>query len=55
LFAQYVPACTYEGDNYVLFQQTARYLVKAVGSAYKGKQLAGNAKYLQVTFLFLGN
>jgi acyl-CoA oxidase len=48
IFASYVPATTYEGDNYVLLQQTARYLIKAMGQLVKGKNLSGNAKYLEV-------
>lgn len=32
LYADYVPACTYEGDNYVLIQQTAKFLFKICDS-----------------------
>jgi len=39
-----VPACTYEGENYVLLQQTARFLLKAVQSATAGKTLGGTVK-----------
>jgi acyl-CoA oxidase len=34
LFANYVPAVTFEGDNYVLVQQTARYLIKSLKYQY---------------------
>lgn len=47
LFTNYVPACTYEGDNYVLIQQTARYLLKAVKDVLHGKQPVGSVKYLE--------
>lgn len=30
IFARYVPSCTFEGDNYVLIQQTARYQLKCL-------------------------
>eukprot|EP01120_Amphizonella_sp_Union-15-10_P016186 TRINITY_DN8453_c0_g1_i1.p1 TRINITY_DN8453_c0_g1~~TRINITY_DN8453_c0_g1_i1.p1 ORF type:complete len:652 (-),score=118.79 TRINITY_DN8453_c0_g1_i1:70-2025(-) len=47
LFADYVPACTYEGDNYLMMQQTARYLLKSVGKAVSKGSLIGNVKYLE--------
>eukprot|EP01117_Protostelium_nocturnum_P017039 TRINITY_DN6862_c0_g1_i1.p1 TRINITY_DN6862_c0_g1~~TRINITY_DN6862_c0_g1_i1.p1 ORF type:complete len:713 (+),score=191.30 TRINITY_DN6862_c0_g1_i1:306-2141(+) len=47
LFADYVPSCTFEGDNFVLFQQTARFLIKQLKIAVSGKKLQGNVAYLQ--------
>ncbi|XP_046594937.1 probable peroxisomal acyl-coenzyme A oxidase 1 isoform X2 [Neodiprion lecontei] len=39
-------ACTYEGENTVLFLQTARYLVKAWRQAISGQDLPPTVKYL---------
>ncbi|XP_012257945.2 probable peroxisomal acyl-coenzyme A oxidase 1 [Athalia rosae] len=39
-------ACTYEGENTVLFLQTARYLVKAWKQAISGQDLPPTVKYL---------
>jgi hypothetical protein len=39
LYVNYVPACTYEGDNVVMCFQTARYLIKAARGAAKGQPL----------------
>ncbi|XP_022795234.1 peroxisomal acyl-coenzyme A oxidase 1-like [Stylophora pistillata] len=39
-------ACTYEGDNDVLFLQVARYLVKIASQAQQGKPLPLSLKYL---------
>ncbi len=38
--------CTWEGDNTVMAQQTARYVVQALQSAMKGKKPSGSAAYL---------
>jgi len=46
-FGDYVPACTFEGDNWVLFQQTARYLLKSLKAVRAGKQVAPEVSYLQ--------
>ncbi|KAF5795806.1 putative acyl-CoA oxidase, acyl-CoA dehydrogenase/oxidase and middle domain superfamily [Helianthus annuus] len=45
LFAFYVPACTYEGENVVMLLQVARFLVKTV-SDLGNKQPVGTAAYL---------
>ncbi|KAL6861361.1 hypothetical protein ACP4OV_017061 [Aristida adscensionis] len=46
LFAVYVPACTYEGDNVVLLLQVARILMKAVSQLASGKQPVGTMAYM---------
>ncbi|XP_074304778.1 peroxisomal acyl-coenzyme A oxidase 1-like [Silene latifolia] len=46
LFAVYVPACTYEGDNVVLLLQVARFLMKTVSQLGSGKQLGGTIAYM---------
>lgn len=45
LFAVYVPACTYEGDNTVLLLQVARFLMKTV-QQLRSKRPLGTAAYL---------
>ncbi|XP_076954901.1 peroxisomal acyl-coenzyme A oxidase 1-like [Bidens hawaiensis] len=45
LFAFYVPACTYEGENVVMMLQVARFLMKMV-SELGCKQPIGSAAYL---------
>lgn len=46
LFAVYVPACTYEGDNVVLLLQVARFLMKTVSQLGSGKQPVGTIAYM---------
>eukprot|EP01118_Nematostelium_gracile_P014776 TRINITY_DN5834_c0_g1_i3.p1 TRINITY_DN5834_c0_g1~~TRINITY_DN5834_c0_g1_i3.p1 ORF type:complete len:661 (+),score=163.65 TRINITY_DN5834_c0_g1_i3:142-2124(+) len=46
LFVEIVPSCTYEGDNYVLIQQTARYILKALKGVMGGKVPVGSLAYL---------
>ncbi|CAH2059211.1 unnamed protein product [Thlaspi arvense] len=46
LFAVYVPACTYEGDNVVLQLQVARFLMKTVSQLGSGKVPAGTTEYM---------
>nr|CAB3466674.1 unnamed protein product [Digitaria exilis] len=46
LFAVYVPACTYEGDNVVLLLQVARILMKTVSQLASGKQPVGTMAYM---------
>eukprot|EP01119_Soliformovum_irregulare_P011146 TRINITY_DN2776_c0_g1_i1.p1 TRINITY_DN2776_c0_g1~~TRINITY_DN2776_c0_g1_i1.p1 ORF type:complete len:666 (-),score=227.53 TRINITY_DN2776_c0_g1_i1:202-2058(-) len=47
IYAENVPACTYEGENNVLIQQTARYLFK-ISRKIRQKEFVpiGNASYL---------
>ncbi|CAL0311649.1 unnamed protein product [Lupinus luteus] len=46
LFAVYIPACTYEGDNVVLLLQVARYLMKAISQLNSGNKPVGTTAYL---------
>lgn len=46
LFAVYVPACTYEGDNVVLLLQVARFLVKTVSQLVSWKKPVGTTAYM---------
>ncbi|KAL2472096.1 Peroxisomal acyl-coenzyme A oxidase 1 [Abeliophyllum distichum] len=46
LFAVYVPACTYEGDNIVLLLQVARFLMKTASQLGTGKQPVGTIAYM---------
>ncbi|KAL4854889.1 Peroxisomal acyl-coenzyme A oxidase 1 [Chlorella vulgaris] len=46
LFNSYVQNCTWEGDNSVMYLQTARYLIKSAMAAQAGKPLTGSAQYL---------
>jgi len=39
LFTGYIPSATYEGDNLVLLQQTARYLLAKFGNSKTVKDL----------------
>lgn len=49
LYSSAVPACTYEGDNNVMLQQTARFLLKALRAGVEGKieKLVGAVGYLK--------
>ncbi|CAH9117963.1 unnamed protein product [Cuscuta epithymum] len=46
LFAVYVPACTYEGDNTVLLLQVARVLLKTISQLGSGKPPVGTIAYM---------
>ncbi|KAK9203447.1 hypothetical protein WN943_013701 [Citrus x changshan-huyou] len=46
LFAVYVPACTYEGDNIVLLLQVARFLMKTVSQLGSGNMPVGTTTYM---------
>jgi acyl-CoA oxidase len=46
LSADYLQMCTAEGDNYVLTQQVARYLIKSLAASMAGEALAPSVRYL---------
>ncbi|KAI3918736.1 hypothetical protein MKX01_042056 [Papaver californicum] len=46
LFAVYIPACTYEGDNTVLLLQVARFLMKTVSQLGSNKIPVGTTAYM---------
>jgi acyl-CoA oxidase len=47
LFADFAVMCTWEGDNTVMAQQAARYLVNVMRKGTKDKPLTGFLKYLE--------
>lgn len=47
LFNSYVQNVTWEGDNNVMYLQTARYLLKALLAAHSGSTIVGSAAYLE--------
>jgi acyl-CoA oxidase len=46
LYVDYLPTCTYEGDNVILSLQTARYIVKQTSLAQTGQPMVGALEYL---------
>ncbi|KAK9095266.1 hypothetical protein Scep_026735 [Stephania cephalantha] len=47
LFAAYVPACTYEGENNVMLLQVAKFLVKIVSQLGSEKRCVGTTAYME--------
>ncbi|KAK0924262.1 hypothetical protein LTR91_000794 [Friedmanniomyces endolithicus] len=51
-YADYLPTATWEGDNYMLTQQVARYLLKAARGVLAGSREPSNdTEYIPTTFL----
>lgn len=50
-FADYLPTATWEGDNYMLTQQVARYLLKSARSVLKGNEPTNDTMHILSTFL----
>ncbi|XP_074656011.1 peroxisomal acyl-coenzyme A oxidase 1-like [Tubulanus polymorphus] len=46
IYTDICPAVTYEGENTVMYLQTARYLVKCRGLALNGQKLTGSVAYI---------
>eukprot|EP00475_Leptophrys_vorax_P018391 TRINITY_DN2514_c0_g1_i2.p1 TRINITY_DN2514_c0_g1~~TRINITY_DN2514_c0_g1_i2.p1 ORF type:complete len:569 (+),score=167.08 TRINITY_DN2514_c0_g1_i2:69-1775(+) len=46
LFQDWVSSQTYEGENTILYLQTARYLLKSLQRAVVGKKITGSVSYL---------
>uniref|UniRef100_A0A674DFD6 Acyl-coenzyme A oxidase n=1 Tax=Salmo trutta TaxID=8032 RepID=A0A674DFD6_SALTR len=46
IYVNFVPTCTYEGENTVMMLQTARFLIKSYRQASAGHQLSGIVSYL---------
>eukprot|EP01102_Stenamoeba_stenopodia_P002903 TRINITY_DN1280_c0_g1_i1.p1 TRINITY_DN1280_c0_g1~~TRINITY_DN1280_c0_g1_i1.p1 ORF type:complete len:763 (+),score=193.25 TRINITY_DN1280_c0_g1_i1:148-2436(+) len=53
LLADFAVMCTWEGDNTVLAQQTARFLLNAAAKSQKGEKLDGFTSYLAGGFASL--
>nr|OQO20466.1 hypothetical protein B0A51_11805 [Rachicladosporium sp. CCFEE 5018] len=50
-FADYLPTATWEGDNYMLTQQVARYLLKSARSVLKGVEPTNDTQSILSNFL----
>ena len=50
-YADYLPTATWEGDNYMLTQQVARYLLKSARSVLKGQEPTNDTTYILSNFL----
>uniref|UniRef100_A0A7S3JMD4 Acyl-CoA oxidase C-alpha1 domain-containing protein n=1 Tax=Euplotes harpa TaxID=151035 RepID=A0A7S3JMD4_9SPIT len=42
----FAPFVTLEGDNYVMYQQTAKHIIKSVTDVLRGKKIKGNLEYI---------
>ena len=49
-YADYLPTATWEGDNYMLTQQVARYLLKSARSVLKGTEPTNDTTYILSNF-----
>lgn len=50
-FADYLPTATWEGDNYMLTQQVARYLLKSARTVMKGNEPTNDTTSILANFL----
>lgn len=50
-YADYLPTATWEGDNYMLTQQVARYLLKTARSVLKGNEPSNDTMSILANFL----
>ena len=50
-YADYLPTATWEGDNYMLTQQVARYLLKSARSVLKGNEPANDTQAILSNYL----
>jgi len=50
-YADYLPTATWEGDNYMLTQQVARYLLKSARSVLKGNEPTNDTTAILANFL----
>ena len=50
-YADYLPTATWEGDNYMLTQQVARYLLKSARSVLKGNEPTNDTTHILSNFL----
>ncbi|KAL5013238.1 hypothetical protein ScPMuIL_007508 [Solemya velum] len=46
IYTNFVPSCTYEGENMILMLQTARYLLKCYAKIRQGEELPSVVSYL---------
>ncbi|KAI5078791.1 hypothetical protein GOP47_0006462 [Adiantum capillus-veneris] len=46
LYAAYLPSCTYEGENIILFREVGRILLRTFLDSHKGKNSSGTTAYI---------